>query len=381
MATMIPPFSFSSTAPRLTQQIVKVERLSISPPRMGIPKQPVFFLSMVPKSISQTTPGEPRSSMPLNVVDTTQRFSVSRTLPQWTWRIRLANHHSYIHYKEVITKWSNFYCSTMPTKRYLMTTGQHHSSENQHREISTLPAFCLTTVLQWRQTNKKKISHPRVEERTPRCGSSPPPTRGAVDTADEEGWTFLISVSECGNCDLILLLLQHGAEVNKVDLSERTPFMYASANGHSAATLLLNQHGATMDAQDIQGQILLSRASEDGRYGMALRSLQHGAAVNSADTNNKTPLIHASANGYVEVALLLPLHGALLGEADNNGRTALIHYDPKRTTAVCTNMYLELKNRPASGNFGHCGMREGGGGSNRDTTDPTCPGSLLITPG
>lgn len=67
-----------------------------------------------------------------------------------------------------------------------------------------------------------------------------------VDAENKYGATALFFAADRGATDLVLLLLEHGADPDRSDrFYGVTPIMWALANGHSETAMLLIQHGAT----------------------------------------------------------------------------------------------------------------------------------------
>lgn len=55
----------------------------------------------------------------------------------------------------------------------------------------------------------------------------------SVDDRDAEGCTALHWAADKGNCDMVRVLVQHGADVNAVDIDGQRPLEYAMAMSHT----------------------------------------------------------------------------------------------------------------------------------------------------
>jgi serine/threonine-protein phosphatase 6 regulatory ankyrin repeat subunit B len=158
-----------------------------------------------------------------------------------------------------------------------------------------------------------------------------------ADSLDASGRFPLYIASDCGNDEIVELLLKRRAQVNlQVQHSGESSLMAAARlqGGHGIINLLL-KHGAEINLQDKRGFSALIHASQDNvRMGVIVQLLlKFGASVNLQDKEGLSALMHATSS---EIASVLLEHGANMDLLDNNGDSALIH---------------SVRN-------GHCGLQE-----------------------
>jgi hypothetical protein len=103
---------------------------------------------------------------------------------------------------------------------------------------------------------------PTEEGVTPRssgCCSVPNRQRCRCDSHDnDDGWTPLHSASREGHVDIVELLIQHGADVNKQTNNQETPLHLASASGKLEILQLLVERGADRCALQEQARLDLT---------------------------------------------------------------------------------------------------------------------------
>ncbi|XP_032940393.1 B-cell lymphoma 3 protein [Catharus ustulatus] len=107
------------------------------------------------------------------------------------------------------------------------------------------------------------------------------------------------------------------------DYEGLTPLHVAVASGSRESVLVLLEHGADVDAVDIKsGRSALLHAVESGSEEMAELLLQHGASVNSQSYSGCTALHAAAARGRLRLLRLLLRCGADCGLRNLHNDTA-----------------------------------------------------------
>ncbi|KAF5828551.1 ankyrin repeat-containing domain protein [Dunaliella salina] len=140
----------------------------------------------------------------------------------------------------------------------------------------------------------------------------------------QDGHTPLYTASFKGHREVVRLLLDKGAAVDKENNGGFTPLYVASNNGHLDAVRLLLQRGAAVNKANNNGATPLYIASQKGRLDVAHMLLDKGAAIDKANKDGTTPLLMACLNGHKDVACLLLDKGAAVDRAGKNGDTPIM---------------------------------------------------------
>ena len=104
----------------------------------------------------------------------------------------------------------------------------------------------------------------------------------------------------------------------------RTPLDYASTSGPLDVVSLLIEKGADINRKDIYRQTLLLSALSRGKQKVAALLIEKGADINAKDKGGRTPLHYASAFSPLDVVSLLIEKGADVNARDSHyGQTPL----------------------------------------------------------
>lgn len=138
------------------------------------------------------------------------------------------------------------------------------------------------------------------------------------------GQTALILALENGHTDIANLLLEHGADITKRDANGRGPLYHASKEGHLEIVKILLKNGADIDDDNA----LHGAASgfEDKTIDVVKFLVEKGANVNKPDPKNdeNTPLFVAVKSSNTEILKYLIQHNADVNKANKYGETPLI---------------------------------------------------------
>jgi ankyrin repeat protein len=129
--------------------------------------------------------------------------------------------------------------------------------------------------------------------------------------------------------DLVVLLLERGADMESRDRHDQTALYVASSRGYAEVVRSLIDHGANLNVEcgDQYGWRVkwtpIHVASNNGRLEVARLLLGRGAGVNYKDKRGKSALHIASRHASNNLVRLLLDHGANADGLDNVGKTAL----------------------------------------------------------
>ncbi|MBE9532380.1 MAG: ankyrin repeat domain-containing protein, partial [Proteobacteria bacterium] len=134
-----------------------------------------------------------------------------------------------------------------------------------------------------------------------------------IDALNRYGATALHMAAESGNKEVVSLLIDVKANVNKSTKAEQvTPLYIASQNGYGTIVKLLLDSGAdTRLARRVDGLTPLWIASQEGHFDVVKHLLKAGADVSvTRNIDGADALYMAAQNGYPSVVKLLIDAGA-----------------------------------------------------------------------
>lgn len=147
------------------------------------------------------------------------------------------------------------------------------------------------------------------------------------DGLEKSGQSLTYMAAYAGRMDLIQVLIEIGADINKPIVGTGwTPLMIAAAEGHSETVSALIRAGANVNATNALGRTALMFASSKGFAGIVKDLLIHRADPNivPVDDTGWTALIAAARTGRIDVIKALLDHGADVTINDKEGKTALV---------------------------------------------------------
>ena len=109
--------------------------------------------------------------------------------------------------------------------------------------------------------------------------------------------------------DVVLNLLEQGADVNYEDSDGQTPLSNAVLNGNADIASLLLEKGADIDVL-YEGKPLLFCAIEKDDKSLVEVLIENGADIEYEDKNEYTPLFYATCNDKIDMVSLLLEKGA-----------------------------------------------------------------------
>ncbi|XP_030067563.1 B-cell lymphoma 3 protein [Microcaecilia unicolor] len=129
------------------------------------------------------------------------------------------------------------------------------------------------------------------------------PSQGNVDleTRNYEGFTPLHVAVNTKNTDAVLFLLEHGADIDAVDIkSGRSPLIHAVENNSMNLVMLLLQNGANVNSQTYSGNTALHSASGRGLLDIVRLLMKNGADCSIKNYHNDTSLMVAKNKKIID---------------------------------------------------------------------------------
>ncbi|NXU48575.1 ANR27 protein, partial [Turnix velox] len=146
-----------------------------------------------------------------------------------------------------------------------------------------------------------------------------------VNVSNQEGFTALHVAALHGHCELVSLLLKHGARISVRNAKQAVPLHLACQKGHFQVVKCLMDYNAEQDEKDMYGNTPLIYACLSGQYETTALFLQHGACVNLSNAKGNTAL-HEAVLGRNE---------ALVGLLLRNGAVTHLRNESNCTPAQC----------------------------------------------
>ncbi|KAI0885990.1 uncharacterized protein GGS22DRAFT_179033 [Annulohypoxylon maeteangense] len=139
----------------------------------------------------------------------------------------------------------------------------------------------------------------------------------------------LVKAAEGGQAEIVAELLKRGADPNGRNRNGQTALFSACLKGYNKVVEKLLNGKANVEAQDKEGRspLLFLASEKPGKGKWTLETLKlllsNGANLEVKDQIGRTPLLWAATNGNVELARVLLENYARLDVTNNRGRTAL----------------------------------------------------------
>jgi len=155
--------------------------------------------------------------------------------------------------------------------------------------------------------------------------------RGAdVKAHSQDGIDAMDDAADFGHADIVALLADHGADANRGGLHDEMPLNEAARAGNLDTVKMLVQKGAKPDALSGPGGMTpLANACcgspgvGKDQVGVIKFLLQQGAKISAPDDRGTTPLMHAATTyGRLDIIKTLVAAGADIHHADGEGARA-----------------------------------------------------------
>ncbi len=127
---------------------------------------------------------------------------------------------------------------------------------------------------------------------------------------DVNGQPLLYKAAKAGHADIVVLLLDRGAEIDaKTKATGRTALSQAAFSGHLDVVELLLARGADIHARNLFEFTPLHDAAINGRKDVVVYLLAHGADPKAQTVDGSLPIDLASQRGHEDVVRILEAHG------------------------------------------------------------------------
>jgi len=134
----------------------------------------------------------------------------------------------------------------------------------------------------------------------------------------------LILAAEAGDKNMVLKLLNQGADVNTTTIDGVSPLMYASEKGYFDVSRILILNGAEINMQPSIGPPALIGAVRAGQYNLTELLINNGADISIKDDKGAQSLHYAAAYIFNDILDMLLFYRANPNAPDNNGSTPLM---------------------------------------------------------
>lgn len=154
------------------------------------------------------------------------------------------------------------------------------------------------------------------------CQSRPQPN---INVPDASGMSPLMRACAMAREDIVITLLECGADVNFRNSANRTSLMLACLVGNLKVIKTLVEHKANLKLRDRSGASCLHYAIDSNNQEVVRYLLKHDADVDAQDNQGWTPLMCLAANkGTMEIAKILINAKCDVNYSDNIGKTVLM---------------------------------------------------------
>jgi len=150
-----------------------------------------------------------------------------------------------------------------------------------------------------------------------------------IDYQDERSFSAIHYACSNGNLEMTEALLNKGCRSDIMDKDGNTPLLFAASqpasNEHFQLLISLIEFGADPNVQNFNGDTPLHLASLNGNNSMVAFLIENGANVNAKNLEGSSPLHLAVSAGHLEIVSYLATHGAFINPQDDEGDSPL-HY-------------------------------------------------------
>ncbi len=155
----------------------------------------------------------------------------------------------------------------------------------------------------------------------------------------------LTAAARAGRVDALRLLLDVGTEVNATNKDGRIALSHATEKGWREIVRILLAAGADTESRNPQGQTVLMEVAATSRSSLLDTLLEWDAEVDADDSEGRTALMVAAEAGRLDNVRTLLSHKPDLDAKDNEGRTAADYAGERRRNDIIKAIEAEKKRR------------------------------------
>jgi len=192
--------------------------------------------------------------------------------------------------------------------------------------------------------------------------------RANINKTDAKGGTALMFASVNNYPDIVKLLLTRGANVNAVDSDLKTALMLATERGHLKVVGLLLANGANVNAVDDRGDTALYIAIEAKRPDIVELLIRNGADVNNGSSYTH-PLFEAIQQEQPRIVELLLNNGANIEATAGSGETVLMAASSNGQLDIVKSLLLRGANINATDTYGKTALMRASSAGRTDTVN------------
>lgn len=127
------------------------------------------------------------------------------------------------------------------------------------------------------------------------------------------------------NFNIIKLLLDYGANINRMDAEGKTPLFYAIEKNDVKLVKFLLENGADFNIKDKYVEYSLTNFIEKNNIELLKLLIEYGVDINFKSTSGKASLFTALKNNDIEIVKLLIDNGVDVNVKNNEGKTPLMY--------------------------------------------------------
>ena len=152
---------------------------------------------------------------------------------------------------------------------------------------------------------------------------------GLLNSKDQKGFTPLHTAVTAGKPDILMYLIEKGADLNLKNKNGLSPLFTALDRGKNNIAVVLIEHGADVNIKGYGGSTLLHMAARGGSKELARMLIDKGININETDRSGNTALhnvfeTNSLSRERIELVKMMIGKGADINAKNREGGTPLI---------------------------------------------------------